>query len=85
MSFFNRRKEPRVSHQGQALVLRGRTAFLVDMVDLSKGGACITRPRGWSLNIGDDVLFYLLATPGPVMTMEADVVWFRDDQIGLQF
>jgi hypothetical protein len=85
MSFFERRKAPRAAHQGQALVVRGSAAFLVDIGDLSKGGACLKRPRGWTLNIGDAVLVYLLNEVGPTMTMEARVVWFRDDEIGLNY
>ena len=85
MSFFERRKAPRTAHSGQALVVRGSAAFLVEIGDLSKGGACLKRPRGWSLNIGDAVLVYLLNEIGPVMTMAANVVWFRDDEIGLQY
>jgi hypothetical protein len=85
MSFFERRKAIRTSHSGQALVVRGNAAFLVDIGDLSKGGACVKRPRGWTLNIGDAVLVYLLNDVGPAMNMEAHVVWFRDDEIGLHY
>lgn len=85
MSFFERRKAPRTAHKGQALIVRGTAAFLVEMGDLSRDGACVKRPRGWSLNIGDAVLVYLLNDIGPAMTMEANVVWFRDDEIGLQY
>jgi len=85
MSFFERRKAPRAAHSGQALIVRGAAAFLVQIADLSKGGACVKRPRGWSLNIGDAVLVYLLNEIGPAMTMEANVVWFRDDEIGLNY
>ena len=85
MSFFERRKAPRSSHSGQALVVRGAAAFLVDIGYLSKGGACIKRPRGWSLNIGDAVLVYRLNAIDPARTMEANVMWFQDDEIGLQY
>jgi hypothetical protein len=85
MSFFERRKAPRTAQPGQALVVRGSAAFLVEVGDLSKGGACVKRPRGWSLNIGDAVLVYLLNDVGPAMTMEAKVVWYRDDEIGLHY
>lgn len=86
MSFLERRLAPRTAPQhGQALVVRGKAAFLVEISDLSKGGSCIKRPRGWSLNIGDAVLVYLLNEIGPAMIMEANVVWFRDDEIGLHY
>ena len=85
MSFFERRLSARTPHQGQALVVRGNAAFLVEIGDLSKGGACVKRPRGWSLNIGDAVLVYLLNEVGPTMNKEAHVVWFRDDEIGLHY
>ena len=85
MSFFERRSSQRAPHQGQALVVRGNSAFLVEICDMSKGGACVRRPRGWSLNIGDAVLVYFLNEIGPSMTMEAHVVWFRDDEIGMHY
>ena len=85
MSFLERRLAPRTSHPGQALVVRGGAAFLVEIGDLSKGGACVKRPRGWSFNIGDAVLVYLLNDVGPAMTMEANVIWYRDDEIGLNY
>ncbi|KFN44618.1 PilZ domain-containing protein [Arenimonas oryziterrae] len=85
MSFFERRQAPREAKQVQALVVRGTTAFQVDVADLSKGGACVKRPRNWPFNIGDAVFLYLVGSPGPVMAMEARVIWFKDDEIGLQY
>jgi len=85
MSFFERRKAARTAHSGQALVVRGNAAFLVEIIDLSKGGTCVRRPRGWTLNIGDAVLVFLLNEIGPAMNMEANVVWYRDDEIGLHY
>ena len=85
MALFERRQSPRSPQQGQALIARGPQAFLAEIADLSKGGACVKRPRGWAFNIGDAVLFYVLGGPGPVLATEARVVWFKDDEIGLQF
>jgi len=85
MALFERRRTPRSPGQGQALIARGPQGFLVELVDLSKGGACVQRPRSWSFNIGDAVLLFVLAKPGPVLSVEARVVWFLDDEIGLQF
>ena len=85
MGFLERRAAARSTHTGQALVARGATAFLVETVDLSSGGACVRRPRSWSFNIGDAVMLYHLGGVGPAMMREARVVWFRDDEIGLQY
>jgi len=85
MALFERRQAPRQVQPGQALVARGSTAVLADTVDLSKGGACIKRPRGWPFNIGDAVLFYLLTGTGPATCMESRVVWFKDDEVGLEY
>lgn len=85
MSFFERRAARRAAQPGQALVARGGTAFLVDIVDISAGGACLKRPRSWSFNIGDAVLIYHLGGVGPALAADARVVWFRDDEIGVQY
>ena len=85
MALFERRQGPRQVQPGQALVARATLAVLVDTVDLSKGGACIKRPRGWPFNIGDAVLFYLLHGAGPATCMESRVVWFKDDEVGLEY
>ncbi|HMB56706.1 MAG TPA: PilZ domain-containing protein [Arenimonas sp.] len=85
MPFFERRRSPRMVEPGQVLVARGNTGFLVDLVDLSKGGACLKRPRGWSFNSGDAVLLHLLSGTGPTMCMEARILWHRDDEVGLEY
>ena len=85
MQFFERRKDPRTQHTGQALVARAEAGFLVQLADVSKSGCCLKRPRGWSFNIGDAVLVYLFNGPGPTMVLEARVVWYRDDEIGCQY
>ncbi len=85
MALFERRQAPRQAQPGQALVARATLAVLVDTVDLSKGGACIKRPRGWPFNIGDAVLFYLLYGAGPATGVESRVVWFKDDEVGLEY
>ena len=85
MQFFERRKDPRTVHTGQALVARADSGFVVNLADVSKSGACLKRPRGWSFNIGDAVLVYLFNGPGPAMCIEGRVVWYRDDEIGCQY
>jgi hypothetical protein len=85
MALFERRKEPRLSHQGHALVTNGFQAYQVEMVDLSKSGACIRRPRNWNLHIGEEVQVYPLGDIGPVMRFSAQVRWFQDDEIGLEY
>jgi hypothetical protein len=85
MQFFERRKDPRTVHSGQALVARADAGFVVQLADVSKSGACLKRPRGWSFNIGDAVLVYLFNGPGPAICLEARVVWYRDDEIGVQY
>jgi hypothetical protein len=85
-SWFERRREVREPVQGQALIVRGRSAYVVDLVNLSRGGACFRRPRAFAMDIGDDLLFYLLGREaGPVMTMDADVAWCSADEVGLKF
>jgi hypothetical protein len=85
MQFFERRKDPRTQHQGQALVAGAQSAVLVQIADVSKSGCCVKRPRGWNFNIGDAVRVYLFNGPGPAMCLEARVVWYRDDEIGCQY
>ena len=85
MQFFERRKDPRIQHSGQALVARNESGFVVELADVSKSGCCLKRPRGWSFNIGDAVMVYLFNGTGPAMCFEAKVVWYRDDEIGCQY
>ena len=85
MALFERRKEPRTSQHGFALVVRGQLAFQVQTVDFSKGGACVKRPRNWNFHIGDEVLVHPLGDPGQVMCLKAQVRWFQDDEVGLSY
>ena len=85
MSFFERRVAPRSSGQSQGLILSGATALAVSGEDFSKGGCRVLRPRGWNLNIGDIVMFYVMNGPGPAIPFEARVAWFREDFVGLEF
>ena len=36
MQFFERRKDPRIQHTGQALIARADTGFVVQLADVSK-------------------------------------------------
>lgn len=85
MGLLERRAAPRAVQSSQALVARGASAFLVEVVDLSAGGVGVRRPRSWSFNLGDAVMIYHLGSVGPAVVREARVVWFRDDEIGLQY
>jgi len=85
MSFFERRGSPRLPAQSQGFVLSGTTALAVSGEDFSRGGCRLLRPRGWDLNIGDVLMFYVFSGPGPAMSIEARVAWFREDYVGLEF
>lgn len=85
MALFERRQAPRNPHQGQAMVLLGEIALLVDVEDFSPGGCCAQRPRGWTFNLGDQLKLYMFTGPGPAMQFNARVAWFQDDRIGLEF
>lgn len=85
MALFDRRKEPRLPHQGQALVTNGFQAFQVELVDCSQSGTCIRRPRNWDWHIGEQVQVYPLGGTGPVLCLSAHVRWFQDDEIGLEY
>ena len=85
MSLFERRADPRSTRQSQGLILAGATALAVNGEDFSQGGCRVLRPRGWNLNLGDIVMFYVFNGPGPAMPFEARVAWFREDYIGLEF
>lgn len=85
MSFLNRRQDARQAHGGLALVLHAGAAIAVELIDLSPGGCCLRRPRGWNLNLGDTLSFHVASGPGPMSGVEAKVVWYMDDRIGLEF
>jgi hypothetical protein len=85
MALFERRSNLRQSHAGQALLVAGSSSFAVEVLDISSGGCCVRRPSGFNLHIGDTARVFLFNGPGPAMPAYAEIRWFQDDQIGLQF
>lgn len=85
MALFVRRICTRRLQQGHAMFVGAGKAFLVDIMDISKGGCQIKRPRSWPFNINDAGQVYIFGEPGPVPFYAARIAWFRDEFVGMEF
>lgn len=85
MALFERRISTRNLQQGQAMFVGANKAFLVEINDISKGGCQIKRPRSWPFNINDTGQIYIFGEAGPVPTYSAQITWYQEEFVGIEF
>lgn len=85
MALFERRVATRQLQHGHAMFVSAEKSFLVEIQDVSKGGCQIKRPRAWPFNIQDSGRLYIFGEPGPVTSYQAQITWFREEFVGLEF
>lgn len=85
MALFERRINTRNLQQGHAMFVGTNKAFLVEIKDISKGGCQIKRPHSWPFNINDIGQIYIFGQPGPVPTYSAQIAWYREEFVGIEF
>jgi hypothetical protein len=85
MSYAEKRRHPRLSIFSAAMIVVGDDGFLSEVRDLSQGGCCIARPRGWSAPTDTDCRLFLIFDQETVIGLAVRVVRVSNDDLGIEF
>ncbi len=81
----NQRSSPRVPYAARMMVVRGASAWLVELQDLSEGGCGIFRPSDCKLEVGDVVRLFFFEHPGPALGIDARVARVEPRTLGFEY
>ena len=80
-----RRGYPRLQMYAGVFLCRGETGYLSEVVNVSAGGASVTRPGNWTQDPGGSYHLYFVLDQERVLCIRGRVVHEEGDKIGFRY